>query len=139
VAAETATVNIPRDVIEPVIQAHVQAAIVSALGDGQQLISEAIGRILNQKVGDKGEPSSYSNAIPWINWVLRDCVQQAVRKVIIEELPKHEAVIRAGIAADLQRKNSPLIKQFVQGMVAALTDDARLRYRVVVDMGDKAY
>lgn len=133
---ETASVNIPKDMIEPVIKAHIQAAIVSALGDGRALIEAAVQRILTEKVDENGKPSSYSNARPLADFLLRQCIQTAAKEVILEELPKHKEAIRASIKANLARRNSPLIKQFVNGMVGALTNADRLKYRIQVDFNE---
>lgn len=134
--SETASVNIPKDMIEPVIKAHIQTAIVSALGDGRALIEAAVQRILNEKVDEQGKPSTYSNARPFVDFLMRQCITTAAKEVIMEELPKHKEAIRASIKANLARRNSPLIRQFVDGMVGALTSPDRLRYRVQVDFNE---
>ena len=133
---ETASVNIPRDVIQPIVQAHIQAAIVSALGDGSALITAAVKKVLDTKVDPQtGQPSTYSNAKPFIEWIMQDCVMKAAKGVILEELPKHKEAIRASIAREMQKKNSPLLRQFVDGMMGSVASADRLRYRVSVDLG----
>ncbi len=38
--AEPATLNLPKDLIEPIIQSHIQAALAEALGSKSDLLAE---------------------------------------------------------------------------------------------------
>ena len=129
---ESSTFHIPKDVIEPIIQAHVTAAVASALAGKEHLVSEAISAVLNRKVDSSGTPSTYSSSVSWMQWVMDKCIQEATQKAIEEALITHGETLKKTLITELQRKNSPLAKQLVGGLMNALTDKDLLRYRITV-------
>lgn len=130
------TFEIPKDIINPIIQASVNEAVLRALDGPQNLVSSAILGLLNTKVDRDGKPSSYSDSRPWIDWVIGDCVKTAARRAIEEHLEAHKDELRAQLAAQLQKKNSPLVKQLVEGMVNAVTSERMLKYGITVSYGN---
>lgn len=138
---DSATVQIPQDIIEPIIQARVQAAVIAALDEGgaQKLIERAVSAVLTEKVGIDGKKPSYASSsdVPWLNWLMQDCLKRTVRKIIEDEIPKHEEAIRAYLVKELQRKNSPLLKQFVEGLIGKLTDPYNFKYNLTVAISDR--
>lgn len=132
------TFQIPRDVIEPIIVAHVQTAIVAALGGSAALVETAINEILTKKVDSDGKINSYdrNNTYTFIQLQLVKSVQAAVTDVLNEELKKHQDAIRTHITKELAKKNSPLIKQLVEGMTKAFTADS-LHYRIEVSVAER--
>lgn len=130
------TFKIPRDVIEPIIQAHVSSAVAAAMGDKSAILQEAVAQILNQKVGDDGRPSDY-RAIPWIQYVMKDALKKATRAAIEEEIGKNENVIRAAIVKELKKgETSALVRQLITAMTGAFTKEDNLRFRLSVEVSD---
>jgi len=135
---DSATVNIPKDVIEPIIEAKVQAAVLDALGGHEAILSKAVVRVLNTKVGSDGEPDRYGNAKEtWLSWMLTGCLRNAVKSAIETAMANNEKAIRAQLVTELQKKNSPLIRQLVNAMTGCLTDPDALRYRLSVQVEPK--
>ena len=132
--ADNPTFQIPKDVIEPIIQAHVAAAVTAALSGQDQLMNKAVFMVLNQKVDSDGKPSSgyYSNEITFIQWAMRNAVRKATEAAIVEEVAKHADVIRKNIADQLKMSKSPLVQALVQGLVKNLVDPQTLKYRLTV-------
>jgi hypothetical protein len=131
--ADNPTFQIPKEVIEPIIQAHVTTAVMNALGGHQKLVSDAVASVLTQSVDSDGKPSSSSYyGKPFIEHVMTKCIRDAVLQAVQEEMPKHKDVIRAHISSQLRQKNSPLLKQFVDGMAGALADPDNLKYAINV-------
>ena len=129
------TFQIPQDIINPIIQASVNEAVIRALDGPQNLVTSAILTVLQVQVDESGKPSHYSGARPWIDWVIGDCIQKAARSAIEEHLAAHRDEIKAQLVAQLQKKNSPLVKQLVEGMVGAVTSDRVLQYGITVTYG----
>jgi hypothetical protein len=130
------TFEIPKDIINPIIQASVNEAVLRALDGPQNLVTGAILGMLNTKVDESGRPCNYSGSKPWIDWVIGDCVKQAARAAIEQHLESHKDELRAQLAAQLQKKNSPLVKQLVEGMVNAVTSERVLKYGISVSYGN---
>lgn len=129
---EDSTIKIPNDVIQPIIEAKVAAAVTEALGGYERLIETAVGQVLNQKVGDNGQPSTYSNAIPWFKWTMNDCIKRAARAAIEDYFKTHEDVIKRAVVAELSKKNSPLVKQMIAALTGSVLNADSLRYRMNV-------
>jgi len=130
--ADNPTFQIPRDVIEPIIQSHVALAVVNALGDGNKLMESAVKRVLEMKVNEKGEQSSYAD-LPWLQWALHNAVKRAVKEVLETELLKHKDRIKTQLVSMLQKKNSRLINELVEGMAGAMTDPDVFKYRMRIE------
>lgn len=130
----TPTLSIPKDVIEPIIQASIAAAVANALGDNASILRTAIDRVLTQKVDERGTPSSYSGR-PFIDYLVSDSLRLAITAAVHEAMTLHREAVRAGVLRELAKKNSPFVKQLVDGMVSSVFDPKRFSYslKIVVD------
>lgn len=134
------TFQIPKDVIEPIIQAHVASAVTEALSDKGAIVQKAVSFVLNQKVDREGNPSNgYYNETTWIQWAMKSAVTKAVKEALTEQISFHKDALKKAIAEELGlgKKHSPLAKSLISGMVAALTHPDLLRYRIKVEYDDK--
>src|SRR5688500_18660560 len=112
------TFQIPRDVIEPIIKAHVATAITNALGGQDRLVAEAIRQVLYTKVDTEGNPGrGYGSEVEFIQWMTRKVVANAVKETLEAEMAKHKDALKRAISDSLTKKNSPFIKQLAEGMV----------------------
>lgn len=131
---DKSTIEIPNEVILPIVEAKVAAAVTEALGGYDRLIEVAVSQVLNQKVGDDGRPSTYSNAVPWFKYVMRDCVQKSARAAIEDYFKDHGELIKKAITTELNKKNSPLVKQLVSTLIGSVVNADSLRYRMNVSV-----
>jgi len=131
---ENSTIQIPNDIIQPIIEAKVAAAVTEALGGYDRLIETAVSQVLNQKVDERGQPSNYSHSVPWFKYVMRDCVQKAARTAIEDYFKDHAELIKKAIATELGKKNSPLVKQLISTLIGSVVNEDSLRYRMNVSV-----
>ena len=131
----TASVQIPKDVLEPIIKAHMQAALAEALGDRGRLLDKMAWQILNAPVEANGAPhtnASYNRpAGTWLEVNLRLAFQKVMEEVVKEELEGHKDALRMHLRAEMKKANSPLVKALVEGMCNGVVTDG-LRYRLTV-------
>jgi hypothetical protein len=130
------TLQIPKDIIEPIIQAEITRSIVEAMGPKQAVMQHAIASILNMSVDSDGKPSSY-NGRPWIDWIIGKEIREAATAAIVEHLAAHGEAIKKQLAAEMAKKNSPLVKQLVEGMVGAMTHPDALKWRLNVTFDER--
>jgi hypothetical protein len=130
------TIQIPQDIIEPIIQAEITRAVFEAMGPKHVVLEKAVASILTMSVDSEGKPSSY-NGKPWIDWVVGKAVRDAAQAAITEHIATHGEVIKKQLAAELAKKNSPLVKQLIEGMVGAITHPDALRWRLNVSFDEK--
>lgn len=131
--ADNPTFQIPRDVIEPIIQTQVALAISTALGDGNKLMESAVKQVLEEKVDDRGQRSNYSSAIPWIQWAMHNAVRNAVQHTLQTELLNYEEKIKKQLVTMLQKKNSKIVNELVEGMARAMVDPGVFKYRMKIE------
>ena len=125
------TFKIPKDIINPIIQAHVNEALLRALDGPDKIVTAAILQCLNISVDDQGKPTTY-RGVPWIEWVIGESVRNAAKAAIVEQLAKHGDKLKATLARQMSMKNSPMVKQLVEGMVGAMTTPDTLKWRINV-------
>lgn len=132
--ADNPTFQIPKDVIEPIIQANITTAVLAALQPTARVLEQAVAAVLNMKVDSEGKPERYSDSRSkaWIDWVMADCIQKAARTAIESYLREEQKAIRTAIAKQLTSRNSPLTKQLIDGMLAGIISESTLKYRINV-------
>lgn len=132
--SDNPTFQIPADVIQPILNAHVSAALVQAFGDKSKILEAAVCRVLNQMVNSDGKPSSYHSRedMPWIQYVVSASLQESVKRAIVEGVAQHEMVIKKCIAAQLKDSKSPVVAALVEGLVGQLVNPDNLKYRLTV-------
>jgi len=130
------TFQIPKDVIEPIIQMHISAAVATALGDKSEILNAVISQVLNQKVDEQGKPCNYAHHnVTYIQWLMQTAIRDAVKQAIVEEVVKHKESLRAALAKELGTPGkSRLAKALLDGMIAGFVHQETLRYRVEVSV-----
>lgn len=130
--------TIPKDIIEPIVKAHIQAALAEALGDKSHLLEQMATQVLSAKVDYKGNPPRYSSdeAGTFIEVTLANELREAVRSVLREELGKHKERMRAAIVAELEKKNSPIVKAMVEGLLTGVVTNG-LEYALTVKLANE--
>lgn len=139
--AEDPTFKIPRDVIQPIIEAKVSAALIEALGNQQWLVQNCIAKVLDEKVNDNGgkAESYYADRSPtFLQWALRSCVQASIKRILNEEIEKHKDAITDSLRKELARKNSPMLKQLIDSMAGGIVDAAKNPYRMEITVTEKS-
>lgn len=136
--ADEASLKLPKDLLEPIIQAHIQAALAEALGSKSDLLGKMAWQILNQTVNNSGNPvnpSSYEKAGTFIEVSLRLAMQKAFRELLEQELEKHKETLKVHLTSELKKANSPLTKALVKGMCEGVVTNG-LRYHLTVTSKD---
>jgi hypothetical protein len=130
------TFQIPKEIIEPIVQSHVAAAVANALGGREQIVHKVVEEILTTKVDQNGQKSHYSSAMPWIQWLAQDCIKNAVKEAMTAEVAKHQEALKVAMKKELTNAKSPLVKKLVDAMVNGLTNENTLKWRLTIDVKD---
>ena len=126
------TLQIPSDVINPIIEAQISAAIAQALGQPGALIEKAIRTILATKVNSNGEVSSYGANQTWFDWAVANQIKKAAQAAIEANVAALGDAMKKQFIVELSKKNSPMVKQIVDGMVSGVFKPENLKYRLTV-------
>lgn len=118
----TATVNIPKDVLEPIVRQQVAAGIVSALGNPAKLIEGLVQLTFNQKVDSNGvvSRSDYENRYALVEVLARNAIREVVKQALAEWINEKTPEIRAEVEKALGRRKSAFAKALVDGLHESL-------------------
>jgi hypothetical protein len=138
--ADEASLKVPRDVLEPIIQANIASAVLAAIGDNTNLVEMAVAQVLNEKVDESGKRSNYDfdRDRTRIQWMMHQAVITATKEALTDAMSKYQDKLKAMIAAEFSKSKSPLVKQLVSGMVGAMTNPDALKYRLTVTYDEKS-
>ena len=127
-ANDNVNVQIGADLIAPIVQAKVNAAIVEAIGDKQAFVESVVAAMLKRKVDSEGKVNSYhgSNTHNMVDWLCRKAIQDAVKEGLESLMQESKPMIKAAIVKQLKSRPGMLAKALVDGFGAATAN----RYRV---------
>jgi len=118
---EQASVNIPKDLLEPIIREHIAAGVIAAIGDPAALIRQMVEKASNAKVDLSGEVSRYSsdNKYSFIEAVATKSLHESIKAAIIEYVKEQKPAIQAAVKAHLAKRTSAVAKALVDGLIAS--------------------
>jgi hypothetical protein len=118
--SENATLNVPKDVLEPIVKAHITKAVIEALGiNGRTIVESAVEALLTMKVDSQGNRSRYDGRDDkmWIDWAVAEAAQKAAKAAIGEHFKANESAIKKAIVKELGKTGSPLAKSLADSLV----------------------
>ncbi len=126
--------NVSPELVRPVIEAKIQAAIVAELQKTSVdwvlggLVSKALGQKVDQM---NGQPSTYSSAIPLLEWLCKDAVQKVARQAIAEWIEANRSIFQKHFEAEMKKNSKSMAKVFFDGV----TESMKSTWQFKVDVG----
>lgn len=98
--------GISPELIKPVIETHIKAAIVEAFGGAEELIAKVVRNVLEQKVSANGTISNYSsdNRYQWLDIVITQQIRAAVEEEVRNQVKESSSAIREALVEELRSK-----------------------------------
>lgn len=132
--ADNPTLTIPKDVLQPIIDAHVSKAISEALGGHARLIEEAVAFALNCKVDTRdGKPSNYDTKVTFLQWIVNNAIREAAQKAVTEQIAADVEHVKKIVTREIKNQRSVLTRQLIENIAKAATDASRFDIKVTVD------
>ena len=106
-------VSIGKDLIAPIIEAKVQAAIVKAISGEQDLVTRFIAQALETKVDKEGRvnSSSYRNNITMLEYMCIDTIQDCAKKAINSWINDNKKEVEKALIAQLKTAKTTSTKE----------------------------
>lgn len=121
------TMQINEEFINNLAKQMVSESIMATIGGGDKFVSQITADILKTKVNpDNGRVESYSDSIPYIQYLINKVIREEVSGTIQEVLDEKRAEIRKGIRKELLKDKT--IEAFYQGFVNSVCDNIESRY-----------
>ena len=110
-------VKVSDDLIKPIIEANIQAAIASNFSDLQsQFIEKAVAQALTQPVDSDGKPSRYSGGIPYIEYLCKKKVQDMAKEALENFVGKNREKIIKQFEKEMQKNSRGMGRILVDGI-----------------------
>ncbi len=113
------TFTIPKDIIEPIVKSHIEAAFVTAFGERDTVMRTLIERVLSTKVDKEGHAERYasSDSPTFLEYVLSGTVQKVIRESLLEACKNHTEVLKDALVDQLKQRRSPFVQNLANAMV----------------------
>lgn len=131
--------SISKEIVNPIVEAKIKAAVVEAMGGSENLIAMVIDKLLNQKVNHEGNISNYSsdNTHRWLDIAVTKQVKDAVKESMTEILKERKQDIKDAIKKQLASKKG--IELFAESLLSGLKLDDKYRTSINVKFEAKGY
>jgi hypothetical protein len=136
-ADDVVNLSIGKEIVGPIVEKKIQAAITEHLGDFDKILQGIIANVLNQKVDSQGKISwSSYDKMTWLEYVCNDLIRKSVQKGVENVLAtKTKDIEKACEKAILSRKGD-LARAFATAMAQGVKDSWHLH--VTVKNGGKS-
>lgn len=116
--------SISQEVVKPIVETQLKAAIAQALGKQEDIVKSAINAILNFQVDYQGNRSKYDsdNTYNFIDIHIQLAIEKALKEAIQEWVKTNQEQIKKDFFEILKTKkgSQALIKAFIDGISGSL-------------------
>jgi len=118
----TVTTQVDDNLVKPVVEAEIRAAIVRQLENIDDLIPKMVKAVLLAKVDSTGKVSDrdYNNRYDLLDVMCRDAIQQAATAAMKEYIEESADALRVEVKKQIDASSSNLAKLFVDGLTESL-------------------
>jgi len=111
------SINVSPEVVKPIIEAKIQAAIVDQLCQEKKLVQAVVEQVLYGKVDSDGKPSRYGDGMSYIQWVVERAVRQATMRAVDEVIVLQQEEFKKAVSLALTRKRGAIAENFISSLL----------------------
>jgi len=132
---ESVKLEVGNDVLKPIIDAKISAALVESLKGSDGLIDALVTGILQQKVDSKGNANcrSYDEVGTLIDYITRTAIKDAAREALSEWIQDNKPKLKQAIIKRLKASPSQLANALVDGLGKSVKSDWSWKFNVTFD------
>jgi len=129
---DSVDIKVGADLIQPIIKAKINAAIVGAIGDPQKFVEAAVDAVMREKVNNEGKfTDAYGgNRYDMIEVLCKITMRNAARAAILEWMEGNVNILKEAVKKCMTRQSGA----FAKALVAGLTEATATNYRLKVDV-----
>lgn len=97
--------GINEDIVKPILEKQIEAAVIANIGDPTELIQKVVSRALNQKVDRNGNVSGFSsdNKYTYLEVLTNESIQSAANEALHEWTDKNKKIIKELVIKELNK------------------------------------
>lgn len=124
-------IKVSEDLVRPIIEAKINAAICAGLVDQEKLLQGVASRILNMKVNSDGkrDPYNYSDSLTLIQYLAENAIKEAAQAAIKEWAESKKEEIKKSLIEQLKLKKntSRMVEILMDGIMEVTTSKYRFK------------
>jgi hypothetical protein len=130
---DTVKIEITEDLIRPIIENKIKAAIVESLGQEKRIFENLVDAVINLKVNSQGVVDKYSssNKYNFLDLTLQNAIKDSIKDAIKEFVSANQKKIKAEIIRQMNTKEG--INSFVMSLLTGVNNSANNLYKMVAD------
>lgn len=131
-------ISVGKDMVLPIIEAKIQAAIVGALGDSNLIVEKMTQDFLAKKVNSEGFVTRYEsdNKYTLVEAICRKALRTATEAAVLKAIEERKPEIEKAVANALKRSPSRFAKALVGGLADSTKNAYRFRFNVSLEERD---
>lgn len=128
------SLNIDDNLVRPVVEKEIEAAIVRELEKSDQLIPKLIRSVLYQKVDYEGRPSNYSSDKnrTYLDYTFEQAIKSATKAAINTWVENYKDEFESLLEKEIRSPKSGLSKSILEAFTKTVTDHWRFTVNVEV-------
>lgn len=130
----TVTTQVDDNLVRPVVEAEIRAAIVRQLENIDDLVPKLVKAVLLAKVNSDGKVSDrdYNNRYDLLDIMCRDAIQQAAKVAMMEYIEESADELRVEVKRQIEASSSRLAKIFVNSLIGSLESSWRFTVKITL-------
>jgi hypothetical protein len=128
-------IEVDDELVEPIIKAEIQAAIVRQLQSDQNLIPKLVEAALVDKVDESGKKNknySSSNKYLFIDILCKNAIQDASNAAMKEYIEENQDRLKREIKKQLKAQDSEIARLFIEQLIGGV--QAKWSFNVTIPM-----
>jgi len=118
--ADLVNLQIDENLIQKVLEEKIAEAIGVSIVDKDRVLDAMIQKMLNMRVDEKGNPSSYSSAKSYVQYTSESVMREAVRTAMKKVFDAQQERIEMLVEKQLRASSNKLAKALVMGLERSL-------------------
>ena len=128
--------SVSKEIIQPIIDAKVNTAICEALSGSKDIVAKVVSTVLEMKVNDKGERSSYSSEVSYIQWLCSKAIQDASKQAVTNYIAGSNEKLVEAIQKNLQNNTKSIAVNLVNSFIEATKNSWTMKVDINVAKKD---
>lgn len=130
----TVTTQVDDNLVKPVVEAEIRAAIVRQLENIDDLVPKLVKAVLLAKVNSDGKVSDrdYNNRYDLLDVMCRDAIQQAARVAMMEYIEESADELRIEVKRQIEASSGKMAKIFVDSLTGSLKTSWQFTVKVML-------
>lgn len=123
--SDMVSLQINEDMVKPILEKQIQAAVMAGIGNPEQLIQKVVSVALSHKVDKNGDVSKYSsdNTHDYLDVLTSKAIREAAKQALEEWLNENKTLVKEMVIKEMNKpaRQKTLVKAFADAVEDSLS------------------